>query len=411
MNDSGPDRRTEQRPARRGLVTWVIVLAVLGVGAAVWHWIGPHVRGLSSSSTIAQAGAAPPVTVSHPLKMDITVWNEFTGQFAAVEDVEIRARVSGYLTEIDFKDGQDVKQGDLLFVIDPRPFQADLQQAEANLERDKAQVVRADADLKRYAELAKKDFASQQQLETARATADAAAATVKADEAAVAQAKLNLEFTHITAPVGGRISNHLVSLGNLVIGGSSATTTLLTTIVSLDPIYLYFDTDENDYLSYRRAVVAGTIPSPITSMEAVQAKLADDQSWAHEGNLNFVDNQFNRSAGTIRVRAVFPNHDLLIRPGQFGRVRVPSPDARQAILVPDSAIIADQSRKIVMTVKDDGTVEPRVIEPGPTFQGLRVVRSGLSTDDNVIIDGVVRARPGAKVTPQPGKIAPDPQAD
>ena len=185
----------------------------------------------------------------------------------------------------------------------------------------------------------------------------------------------------------------------------------MTTIVTLDPIYLYFDTNESDYLSYRRAIVAGTIQSPITSMEAVQAKLADDRSWAHEGHLNFVDNQFNRSAGTIRVRAVFPNSDLLIRPGQFGRVRVPSPDARQAILVPDSAIVADQSRKIVMTVKVDGTVAPRVVEPGPTYQGLRIVRSGLSTDDTVIIDGVVRARPGSKVTPQPGKIAPDPQAD
>lgn len=398
--------QTGKRVASRGLVIGFVILALVA-GAAIWHWLAPKDGG----SQAAAAPAPPPVTVSHPLAMDVTVWSEFTGQFAAIEYVEMRARVSGYLTEIDFKDGQDVKKGDLLFVIDPRPFQADLQLAEANRDRDKAQVVRADADLKRYADLAKKDFASQQQLDTSRAAADAAAATVKADEAAIAQARLNLEFTRITAPVSGRISNHLVSLGNLIIGGSNTTTTLLTTIASLDPIYLYFDIDETEYLNYRRAIVAGTMPSPITTKEPVQAKLADDHTWAHKGYLDFADNQFNRGSGTLRIRAVFENPDLLIRPGQFGRIRVPSPDSPHAILVPDSAVVADQSRKVVMTVKPDGTVEPRVIDPGPAYQGLRVVRSGLSTEDTVVIDGLVRARPGAKVTPQPGKIAPDPQAD
>jgi RND family efflux transporter MFP subunit len=403
MNGQGSGKRF----ASRGIVVALIVIAII-VGGVVFRQrlgFGP------AAPETAAAPPAPPVTVAHPLAMDVAVYNESTGQFAAIDYVEVRARVSGYLTQIGFMDGQDVKKGDLLFVIDPRPFEADLKLAEANRDRDQAQLAHAAADLKRYADLAKKEFASQQQLDTARATADAAEATVKADEAAIAQAKLNLEFTRITAPVSGRISNHLVSLGNLVIGGATTSTTLLTTIASLDPIYFYFDANETDYLSYRRAIIAGTIPSPITSQEAVQAKLADDKTWAHDGRLDFVDNEFNRGSGTIRVRAQFENPDLLIRPGQFGRIRLPAPSSPHAILVPDTAVVADQSRKIVMTVKADGTVEPRVIEPGPTYQGLRVVKSGLTADDTVVIDGLVRARPGAKVTPQMGTIAPDPKAE
>jgi len=220
-----------------------------------------------------------------------------------------------------------------------------------------------------------------------------------------------VEFTRIMAPVSGRIGNHQVSLGNLVIGGSTGTTTLLTTIVSLDPIYINFDMSETDYLAFERAGATGRFSSNRDSSGPVHAKLVDEKSWDHQGRMNFVDNQVNRAAGTIRVRAIFPNVDGLITPGLFARVRVPASPQYEAILIPDSAIAADQSRRIVMTVKDDGTVEPKVIRPGPSYQGLRIVRSGLSASDTIIVDGLLRARPGAKVTPQPGKIALDPEAD
>jgi RND family efflux transporter MFP subunit len=396
--------------ARRRVASEIVaVLAAAGLAGGAWY--GEAFRTGLGAAAETPAPAPPAVTVSHPLEREVAEWDEYTGQLAAVEYVELRARVSGYLTEIHFADGQFVKTGDLLFVIDPRPFEADLQQAQANLERDKAQVVRANLDLTRYSELAKKEFAPQQQLEQARATAESAIATVKADEAAVMQAKLNVEFTHITAPVGGRISSHLVSIGNLVSGGAAGTSTLLTTIVSLDPIYFLFDMSETDYLSYQRAVAAGLLKSAQTASVPAQVKLVDERSFAHDGHLNFVDNAINRGSGTIRARAIFPNPDFIMTPGQFGRIRVPGSEPHQAVLIPDSAVVTDQSRKVVMTVKEDGTVVPREIRPGPTYQGLRIVRSGLTSSDTIIINGLIRARPGAKVTPQAGKIELDPQAE
>jgi RND family efflux transporter MFP subunit len=403
-NGTQPPAAKSSRP--RLAIVAVLILVLVAAGAW-WRW--GHTGGAPAPAA-GPGGGAPPVTVSHPLQKEITEWDEYTGQFAAVESVEIRARVSGYLTEIHFTDGQIVKKGDLLFVIDPRPFQAAVDLAQANLERDRAQAVRADLDLKRYTDLSQKQFASQQQFEAARATSAGAGATVKADQAALDTAKLNLEFTHITAPVTGRASSHEVSLGNLVVGGDSAQTTLLVTIVSLDPIYLNFDTSETEYMRYRRAVLAGALQSPRVAPVAVQAQLVDEHSWSHDGHIDFVDNQFNRGAGTLRIRAIFPNPDLTMNAGQFGRVRVPAADPHQAILIPDTAIVADQARKIVLTVKEDGTVEARPIQLGPTFQGLRVVTGGLAAADTIIIDGVVRARPGGKVTPQTGNVVPDPQA-
>ena len=383
----------------------LLVLALLGGG--YWYVTRPP----SGGAARAAGAPAPPVTVSHPLQKQIVEWDEYTGQFAAVDYVELRARVSGYLDSINFTDGEIVKKGDLLFVIDPRPFQADVDQAQANLLRDKAQVLRAELDLKRYADLVEKNFASRQQYEQARATADSAQATVKADDAALVQAKLNLEFTHITAPLSGRISRHQVSIGNLIVGGNNGSATLLTTIVSLDPIYFYFDMSETDYLGYARAVAQGQLRSTRDSPVPVYARLTDEQQWLHQGRMNFVDNQIDRSSGTIRVRAVFANPDLLIASGQFARLRLPASDAYKALLIPDSAVVTDQSRKIVMTVGPDNTVEPRVIRQGPTYEGLRIVRDGLLPTDTIIINGLIRARVSAKVTPQPGQIAPPPEAD
>jgi RND family efflux transporter MFP subunit len=353
----------------------------------------------------ADAPAAPPaVTVSQPIQRELVERDEFTGQFAAKEYVEIRARVSGYLTEIHFEDGQIVKEGDLLFVIDPRPYEATLAAARAQLAQANAQVDLATQQLTRSAELRKKDFEPASNYDQRVSDLKVAAAATESAKAAIRSAELNVGFTRITAPLTGRISNHQVSVGNLVSGSDSATTPALTTIVSLDPIYFYFDMSEGDYLTYQRATAAGKLDEARDS-SPVYVRLTDEMEWPRRGLLNFIDNQVDRGAGTIRARATFPNADFFVTPGQFGRIRIPASERYNAILIPDGAVVTDQSRKVVMTVKDDGTVEPKVVRPGPmTDDGLRIIRSGLAPTDRVIINGLVRARPGGKVTPQPGKI-------
>jgi RND family efflux transporter MFP subunit len=353
----------------------------------------------------ADAPAAPPaVTVSQPIQRELVERDEFTGQFAAKEYVEIRARVSGYLTEIHFEDGQIVKEGDLLFVIDPRPYEATLAAARAQLAQSNAQVDLATQQLNRSAELRKKDFEPASNYDQRVSDLKVAAAATESAKAAIRSAELNVGFTRITAPLTGRISNHQVSVGNLVSGSDSATTPALTTIVSLDPIYFYFDMSEGDYLTYQRATAAGKLDEARDS-SPVYVRLTDETEWPRRGLLNFIDNQVDRGAGTIRARATFPNSDFFVTPGQFGRIRIPASERYNAILIPDGAVVTDQSRKVVMTVKDDGTVEPKVVRPGPmTDDGLRIIRSGLAPTDRVIINGLVRARAGGKVTPQPGKI-------
>jgi len=353
----------------------------------------------------ADAPAAPPaVTVSQPIQRELVERDEYTGQFAAKEYVEIRARVSGYLTEIHFEDGQMVKEGDLLFVIDPRPYEATLAAARAQLAQANAQVDLATQQLNRSAELRKKDFEPASNYDQRVSDLKVATAATESAKAAIRSAELNVGFTRITAPLTGRISNHQVSVGNLVSGSDSAATPALTTIVSLDPIYFYFDMSEGDYLTYQRATAAGKLDEARDS-SPVYVRLTDETEWPRRGLLNFIDNQVDRGAGTIRARATFPNSDFFVTPGQFGRIRIPASERYSAILIPDGAVVTDQSRKVVMTVKDDGTVEPKVVRPGPmTDDGLRIIRSGLAPTDRVIINGLVRARPGGKVTPQPGKI-------
>ena len=353
----------------------------------------------------ADAPAPPPaVTVSQPIRRELAEWDEYTGQFAAKEYVEIRARVSGYLTEIHFEDGQIVKEGDLLFVIDPRPYEATLAAARAQLAQANAQVDLATQQLNRSAELRKKDFEPASNYDQRVSDLKVATAATESAKAAIRSAELNVGFTRITAPLAGRISNHQVSVGNLVSGSDSATTPALTTIVSLDPIYFYFDMSEGDYLTYQRATAAGKLDEARDS-SPVYVRLTDETEWPRRGLLNFIDNQVDRGAGTIRARATFANSDFFVTPGQFGRIRIAASERYNAILIPDGAVVTDQSRKVVMTVKDDGTVEPKVVRPGPmTDDGLRIIRSGIEPSDRVIINGLTRARPGGKVTPQPGKI-------
>jgi RND family efflux transporter MFP subunit len=401
----GPSHAGASRRRSWRWVTAALLIAALAA-AGVWWFRHPQAA--------PEASAAPPppaVTVSPPLRQEIVEWDEYTGQFAAVEYVELRARVSGYLDSIHFQDGQLVKQGDLLFVIDPRPYEIALASAKAQLSEADARLDLADRELARAGQLRHNDFVSASVFDQRNEEMRAAGAAVETAQAAIRQASLDLDFTRITAPVSGRIGRHVVSIGNLVTGGSGGATTLLTTIVSLDPIHFYFDLSEQDYLAYQRAFEQGRLASTREGKLTVFAHLVDEKGWPHEGKLDFVDNQVDRSAGTIRARGIFPNPDLLITPGQFGRVRVPGSDRYTAILVPDAALVTDQSRELVMTVAADGTVVPRPVRVGPHYQGLRIIRSGIGPDDRVIINGLIRARPGAKVTPQPGSITPDPDAD
>jgi RND family efflux transporter MFP subunit len=352
----------------------------------------------------ALAQAAPsPVTVANPLQRDIVEYTEFTGQFAAVDYIEVRSRVSGYLQEIRFEDGQLVRQGDVLFVIDPRPFEAALASARAELAQAQARIELANQQLERAGELRQRGNVATSVYDERLEEQRVAVASAEIARATIRTADLNLEFTRIVAPIDGRISRHEVSVGNLVSGGAGSGNTLLTTIVSTDPIHFVFDMSESAFLAHQRAVQTGRLQTTRSAIE-VFARLTDEPDWPRVGALDFVDNRVDRTSGTIRVRARFPNTDGFLTPGQFGRIRLPGSDLYTALLIPDEAIVTDQSNKIVMTVADDGTVVPKPVRPGPIYDGLRVVRNGLEAGDRIIINGLMRARPGARVTPQQGEI-------
>jgi RND family efflux transporter MFP subunit len=356
----------------------------------------------------ASAALSPAVTVASPLVMPITEWYEFTGRFEAIEQVDVRARVSGYLEEIRFEDGQIVEAGQVLFVIDRRPYQAAVEQLQAQVASAKAQVDLADAELKRAEQLVNNENISRSTYDQRMQQLRVTEAAQSMAEAALREAELDLAFTEVRAPISGRISDRRVDIGNLVTGDPSAT--LLTTIVALDPIHFIFDMSEADYLGFQRAVGEGELPSARDRSTQVQLRLPDEpdtETWPRIGNMDFVDNRIDESAGTIRARAELANPDYFITPGQFGQLRLPGSPRYEAILIPDSAIVADQASKIVLTVTEDGTVEPRTIREGPRYAGgLRIVRRGLEPGDRIIVNGLMRARPGAKVDPQPGTIAP-----
>src|SRR6266481_2385814 len=318
--------------------TVVLRLAALFLAVGSWH---------PTRSLAADPPPAPlMVTVSQPLQRELAEWDEYTGQFAAKEYVEIRARVSGYLTEIHFEDGQIVNEGDLLFVIDPRPYEATLAAARAQLAQANAQVDLATQQLNRSAELRKKDFEPASSYDQRVSDLKVATAATESAKAAIRSAELNVGFTRITAPLTGRISNHQVSVGNLISGSDSAATPALTTIVSLDPIYFYFDMSEGDYLAYQRAAASGKLGETRGNSPVVHVRLADEKDWKREGVLNFLDNQMDRGAGTIRARATFPNPGYFVTPGQFGRIRIPASEQHVCILIPDGAVVTDQSRKV-----------------------------------------------------------------
>lgn len=357
--------------------------------------------GCSEQKPQASAPPPPEVIVASPVKKNIVDKDEYVGRFVAIDAVEVRARVSGYLEKVHFTDGQTVKQGDPLFTIDKRPFQNTLDQARAVLAQARANQAFTEGDLQRAQSLVRDRTISEQVFEQRQQAKRNADASVAANEAAVRQAELDLEYTALRAPVSGHIGDRRVSPGNLVTGGTGGSTTLLATIVSTDPIRLEFTFDEASYLRYMRLGGDGT--KDITSRSGktpVALKLLDEKEFAHQGMMDFVDNVIERSSGTIRGRAVFKNDKSLLTPGMFARVQVPASEPYDALTVPDVAIGSEQVRKFVFVVDEQNTAQPRYVTLGPVVDGRRVIKDGLNDKDRIIVNGLMRVRPGAKVTPK-----------
>jgi RND family efflux transporter MFP subunit len=347
-----------------------------------------------------QAGPPPPqVTFAKPTQKTIVDLDEYVGRFVAINSVEIRARVSGYLEQINFRDGQIVKAGDLLFTIDKRPFQNTVDQARANLEQAKANLAFTEADLARGQQLVRDKTITEQTFDQRTQANRNAVASVAANEAAVRQAELDLQFTELRAPVDGRIGDRRVSPGNLVTGGAAGNTTLLATIVSTDPIRFDFPFDEASHLRYERFSKTGRDVTSREGSVVVSLKLIDETDFGHNGYMDFVDNVIDRSSGTIRGRAVFSNPDSVFTPGMFARVRVPGSPSYAALLIPDAAIGSEQVKKFVLVVGPEDKVIPKYVTLGQLVDGLRVIKEGLAPDDRVIVNGLMRVRPGVQVTP------------
>ncbi len=392
-----PPRRTWRTAA----ILAVMVLALF----AAWFAFAPH----EANQAAAVPTPAPPVTVSEPLRRAVDSQVGFLGQFSAIDRVELRAQVGGTMTEIDFKDGQIVHKGDLLFVIDPRPYEIKLAQAKAALDTANARVALANNQLNRAQSLKRSAFATQETVDQRTNDQDASQAAVEDAKARVRDAELDLEYCRVRAPFTGRIGARQVSVGSLIAGSRAATspTTLLATLVSLDPLYLDFDMSESDFLTFSRE--RARAPGPLA--DKVLIGLSDESKFSREGTLDFIDNALDRSSGTIHARATVPNPDLFLAPGQFARLRVAIAPPAPVYLLPDAAVVPDQSQRLVMTVAADGTVKPKIVTTGELRGGLRVIESGLAPSDRVVIDGLMRAVPGSKVTPKDGTIRFDAGAD
>ena len=346
----------------------------------------------------ARAAPPPNVTVSKPVARMVVDQDEYVGRFVAVDAVEIRARVSGYLDSVHFTDGQMVKRGDVLFTIDRRPYRIALDQARANLAQARANLAFTETDLARAQQLVRDRTITEQLFDQRTQAKRVAEASVAANEAIVHQAELDYDFSELRAPVDGRIGDRRVSPGNLVTGGTQGNTTLLATIVSIDPIRFEFTFDEASYLRYERFAKRGDDPNlPRTPVEL---KLISETEFAHTGRIDFIDNAISQTPGTIRGRAVFDNPSGLFTPGMFGRIRVPGSQPYQALLIPDVAIGTEQARKFVYVVDAEDTARQKYVTLGQIQEGLRVIKDGLSADDRIIVSGLTTVRPGSKVAPQ-----------
>jgi RND family efflux transporter MFP subunit len=359
------------------------------------------------TSQAPRASPLPSVTVAKPIVKDIVEWDEFVGRYDAVDAVDVRARVGGYLQSIHFKDGTLVNKGDLLFVIDPRPFKATVDDTAAAVTGAEAKLAFAQVELRRIEPLVRSGATPERLLDERRQQFLSARADLERGKAQLARARLDLEFTEVKAPIAGRISRKFVSEGNLVQGGAGEST-LLTTIVALDPIYFYFDVDERSYLGYTRLGLTGERASSRDVANPVEVALADEKTFGHKGKIDFVDNRLDAATGTMRGRAVFENKDLLLTPGLFGRLRLPGTGTYRGVLVPDEAITSDQDRRVVYVVGDDGLVSARAVRLGQQIEGYRLIREGLKGDETIVVNGLLRVRPGGKVEPKLATLPPRP---
>jgi len=398
-SDERADSKERRISGRTSAKLWVAagLAGIVLVGA--WLKYSPRATG---SSAAASPAALPQVVVSRPLAQDIDTRLGFLGQFSAVSQVELRAQVGGTLTGIFFKDGDIVRKGDLLFTIDPRPYEITFAEATAQLDVASARLELADRQLDRAKDLEQSNAGSMENVDQRTSDQRAAQASVEDAKARIRDAQFDLDHCRITAPFTGRMGTHLVSVGNLIAGSRTATspTTLLAKLVSLDPIYLDFDMSESDFLTYSkyREHLKGA------HVQKVEVALGDENQYPRRGVFDFLDNALDRSSGTIHARATIANSDLVLTPGLFARVRLVVAPPSPTLLVPDSAVLPDQSQHMVMTVSSDGTVAPKRVEVGEIRDGLRVIRSGLASSDRVIVGGLLHASPGTKVATQDGAI-------
>jgi RND family efflux transporter MFP subunit len=349
-----------------------------------------------NEAAVPAAAPLPQVTVAQAISRQVTEFGEFTGRFEAVERVEVRPRVSGYISSVNFTDGSEVRKGDVLFVIDPRPYVAERDKARAQLAQARSQLVLAKSERERATKLLGQHAISQEELDTRSAGNEEAQANVEAAQAALDAAALNLEFTRVTAPISGRISRAMVTSGNFVSNGQ----TLLTTLVSLDPIYVTFDGDEQAYLKYIKLARDPAHAAAGETRNPVRVGLANEDGYPHQGSMVFVDNALDPATGTIHSRALLDNHDGTFTPGLFARIRLPGSAQHEAVLVNDSAIGTDQTVRYVLVVGAGNKVEYRPVQLGPVIDGLRVVQSGLAPGETIVVNGLQRVRPGAQVQAQ-----------
>lgn len=356
---------------------------------------------LFGTPAIAQTPPPPAVSVAKPVVKKIVEQDDFIGRFDAVDTVDLRARVTGYLEKVHFEDGAIVKAGELLFTIDPRPYETALRSAQASLASATARSEFAQTDLERATTLQRTGNISEQLADQRRQALQTAQSEADSARAAIDRAKLDLEYTQIRAPISGRISRRLVSVGNLI----QPNETLLTTMVSLDPIYFYFDVDERAYLAYLQGF-ASTPGGTNHRDPTVTVTLTNERDGRRKGRIDFVDIRLDQASGTVRGRAVFDNKDLSLTPGLFGRIRVPGSEPYEAILVPDEALGTDQNRRVVYVVGPDNKVAARAVRPGPRIDGYRIIRDGLGPDDVVVVNGLSRARPGTVVSLKMTELPP-----
>ena len=403
MNEASSRSRAGEQGLRADRRSLAKLCKIAGIAAAVigTAWLAYSYR-QTDAAALADPAALPQVVVSKPLVREVDSRLGFLGQFSAVDQVELRAQVGGSLTGIHFKDGDIVHEGDLHFTIDSRPYEIRLAQSNALLKTATARLVLAERELYRAQELKRRDYGTAQSVDQRTSDQRAAQASVDDAKAQIRDAQFDIEHCRITAPFTGRIGTHLVSVGNLIAGSRAATspTTLLATLVSLDPIHLDFDLSESDYLTFSR----DRAKLKRSLADNVEIALSDETEFPRQGMLDFVDNVLDRSSGTLHARATVPNTDLLLTPGEFARVRLVVGTPVATLLVPDSAVLPDQSEHMVLTVSPGGTVAPKQVQIGDIRGGLRVIRSGLAPTDKVIIEGIPYAAPGSKVAPQDGAI-------